>query len=527
VVGAAMAATAAPSAASGQVIVGVSQEAINFNPLLWVNGTIEANATVLMFDSLLKITPDGGLIPNLATEVPTQANGGISPDGLTWTFKLKTGVKWHDGTPFSSKDVKFTWETVMDPNVAARSRLGHDRVDTFDTPDESTVKIKLKEPYAPFSLIWTQGVTEVIPEHILSQESDVNRSEFNTNRPVGTGPFKFVEHVGGDHLTVERNPDYHGGPAKLERVILKLVPELPVLYTQFKTGEVDVVDAQGMPADRWEEAQTLPDRKVMLWGTPQVEFIYFNNSLPMFQDKRVKQALYHAMDTETVLKSIYYNVNTATHTYLRSDHWAYNPDVTTYPYDMDKANALLDQAGWAKGSDGIRAKDGVRLAFTNSTTAGNKTREAAQQVYQQAWLQIGAEMTIKNMPGAVVWGEYTVQSQFDTLMVAWDNPISSDPDPTARLHSKYIPVESGSGANYVRFKNADADKLMEQGAAEVDPAKRTEIYKKLQVVLAEELPWAPYFAWSYPIGHKSNLMGYQVSSYSITELWNASEWYWA
>src|SRR5690606_2427678 len=155
-------------------------------------------------------------------------------------------------------------------------------------------------------------------------------------------------------------------------------------------------------------------------------------------------------------------------------------DLPTYPFDLDRANALLEEAGWVRGADGIRVKDGVRLSFTNSTTAGATNREATQQYIQQTWKEIGVEKTINNMPAAVVWGEYTIQSQFDTLLVAWDNPIPSDPDPTSRLHSTLIPAESGAGANYVQFKNAEADALMEQGVTETDQEKRKEIYYKLQ-----------------------------------------------
>jgi len=510
----------------GEVIVGMSQETINYNPLLYANTGIDTVPEVLMFDSLLKILPDGTFAPNLAAEVPTVENGGISPDGLTWTFKLRQGVTWHDGEPFTSRDVRFTWETVMNPDVAVRSRAGHDKIESLDTPDDHTVIIKLKEPFAPFIHVWTSGVTGVIPHHILSKEADINIAPFNTQSPIGTGPFKFVEHVGGDHLTVERNPNYHLGPAKLDRVIVKVVPELPVLYTQFKTGEIDVIDYQGIVPDRWEEAQTLPDRVVV--GSPSnfVEFIYFNNARPFFQDKRVKQALYHAIDVDTIIDVIYYGVPRRTNSYLSPDHWAYNPDLPTYPFDLDRANALLDEAGWVRGDDGIRVKDGVRLSFTNSTTAGATNREATQQYIQQTWKEIGVEMTINNMPAAVVWGEYTIQSQFDTLLVAWDNPIPSDPDPTSRLHSTLIPAESGAGANYVQFKNAEADALMEQGVTETDQEKRKEIYYKLQEILADELPWLPIFNWTDPFGYKSNLVGYQVNPYSATNLGNVYEWYW-
>ncbi|HYO29528.1 MAG TPA: peptide ABC transporter substrate-binding protein, partial [Thermomicrobiales bacterium] len=457
-----------------------------------------------------------------ATEVPTRENGGVSEDGLTWTFKLRDDATWHDGQPFTSRDVQFTWETVMNPDVAVRSRTGHDKVASVETPDETTVVMTLKEAFAPFQALWTSGVTGVIPAHILDGQ-DVHTAPFNTQSPIGTGPFKFVEHVGGDHLTVERNPDYHGGAPALERIIVKLVPEVPVLFTQFKTGEIDVVDYQGIQPDRFEEAEGLEERAVVLKPSNFVEFIYFNNNLPQFQDKRVKQAIYHATDRQTVVDAIYYGLENPTLTYLPPTHWAYNPDVKQYAYDLEAAKALLDEAGFVPGADGVREREGVRLAFRMSTSAGNQSRESAQLVLQQAYKEIGVEMSIDNRPASTLWTEDVPAGNYDTLMVAWDNAIQSDPDPTSRLHSTMIPFEGGAGANYVAFKNEEADRLMEEGVRETDQAKRAEIYKRLQVILAEELPWAPILNNFDKFGHKASVQNYRPNPYLASYFDNAAE----
>src|SRR5918993_6113504 len=161
----------------GELIAGSSQEAVNFNPLLYTNTGPDTLPDVLMFDSLMKITPEGTFVPNLATEVPTAENGGISEDGLTWTFTLRDDAKWHDGEPFTSRDVQFTWETIMNPDVAVRSRTGPDKVASVETPDDHTVVMTLSEPFAPFQGLWTSGVTGVIPAHILGGGVDVNTHE--------------------------------------------------------------------------------------------------------------------------------------------------------------------------------------------------------------------------------------------------------------------------------------------------------------------------------------------------------------
>jgi peptide/nickel transport system substrate-binding protein len=166
---------------------------------------------------------------------------------------------------------------------------------------------------------------------------------------------------------------------------------------------------------------------VVLKPSNFVEFIYFNNSLPLFQDKRVKQALYHATDRQTIIDAVYYGLENPTLTYLPPTHWAYNPDVKQYPYDLEQAKALLDEAGFAPGADGIREKDGLRLAFSMSTSAGNQSRESAQLVLQQAFQEIGAEMTIDNRPASTLWTEDVPAGNYETLMVAWDNATRTRP----------------------------------------------------------------------------------------------------
>ncbi len=333
----------------------------------------------------------------------------------------------------------------------------------------------------------------------------------------------FVERVGGDHFTVERNPNYHLGAPKLERIYVRLVPELPILTTQLLTGEVQVVDYQGIQVDRWEETTTTEGLETNISPSNFVEFIYFNNSLPQFQEKVVRQAIYHATDVQTIIDIIYYGLQTPTLTYLPPAHWAYNPDVKTYPFDLTQAAAMLDEAGWVVDDDGVRAKDGVRLAFGMSTSAGNQSRESAEQILQQNYAEIGIELTIDNRPASTLWTEDVPAGRFDTLMVAWDNAIQSDPDPTSRLHSTMIPFEGGGGANYVAFKNEEADRLMEEGVRETDQAARAEIYRQLQAILAEELPWAPLFNNVDNFGHKASVQGYRSNPYLATNFDNAAE----
>jgi peptide/nickel transport system substrate-binding protein len=506
----------------GQVIVGLSQEPTIFNPL---KSTLEVDRGVqfAIFDSLWRIDPDAVLHPNLATEIPSVENGGISDDGLTYTFRLRDDAAWHDGEPFTAADVVFSHQTIMNPDFVPGTRIGHDQVAEISAPDDYTVTMTLAAPYAPFLLTWAD--TYIVPEHVLAEVEDLNTAEFNSTAPVGTGPFTFQERVAGDHITLQANPNYHGPGPYLDTVIFKYVPDLNVLYTQFQTGEVDATGIQGITAENFAEAQTLEGKVIHSEPTGFVEFIYMNHGNPVFQDLAVRQALYAAMDKQNIIDTIYYGVHGPIETYLPTQSWAYNPDLEPHVFDIAAANAILDEAGWAPGDDGIRQKDDVRLSFTNSTTAGNAVREQAQQYLQQTWAEIGVDMQIENMPAAVIWGDYFNQSQYDSVMVGWTNP--PDPDGTSRFHSAYIPAQGGGGQNTMQYKNEELDTLWEAGVAELDQEARAEIYRQAQQIMRDDLAYLPIFQYVFIEGTAEGLENYRQNAFVVSNQWNIYEWYWS
>lgn len=507
----------------GQVVVALSQEPTVFNPC---RPHIEVDHGVHfgLFDSLWRVDERAQFIPNLAVDVPSTRNGGIQKNGLEYTIRLRRGVKWHDGRPFTARDVKFTHELIMNPKFGAFTKIGHDVVASLETPDEYTVRIRLKESFAPFLTSW--GDTYIVPAHVLEGVADPNTAEFNTKSPVGTGPFKFGNRVAGDHLVLRANEAYHGQPAVLERVIFKYIPDLTVLYTQFKTGAVDVTGLQGISAEFYGEAKGLPGVTIHLHATPSVEYIYFNHGKPHFKELAVRQALYAAIDKRAIIDQIYYGIHKPVEGYLPATSWAYNAELPKQEYNPEKAKQILDEAGWKPGADGIRAKGGVRLSFTNSTTAGNKLREQTQALVQQNFRAVGVDMQINNMPAAVIWGEYYVKSKYETLVVGIQATIGDDPDCLNRIHSKYIPAETGSGRNVMQYKNPQVDKLLEDGVREVDRARRRPIYLKLQEVIRADLPYLPLFSYVRIEGVKQGIVNYKPNSNTLTNSWNIAEWGW-
>ncbi|MCC6469496.1 MAG: peptide ABC transporter substrate-binding protein [Alphaproteobacteria bacterium] len=530
--GALAAALAAPAILPGKasaqskdrVIIGMTQEPVQFNPLLYVNAGTENVPEACMFDALWDMNDEGKFIPNLATAIPSREDGSISADGKTWKINLKRGVKWSDGAPFTAKDVEFTYQAIINPKVAIRSRSGFDLIDKFKVVDDHSIEIQLTRPFVPF--LWAWQNMHIVPQHLLSKEADLNTSGYNS-QPVGTGPYTLKTRVAGSHMIYERNPNYHRGPAKIGTVIHKFVPDQLVLYSQARTGEVDYMGLTGVPYDRFEEAKKIADREFFAVPQPWVQFIYFNCGKPQFKDPKVRRALYIATEMQKSLDDIYFGAWKRTMSYLHTSHWAYNPNLKDPTPNPELAAKMLDEAGWKVGADGIREKDGVKMKFTCSTTAGVPARQGCQALFQQNWKKIGVDMEIKNMPASVVWGEYTTKSQFDTLLVAWEPTVGMDPDYSARAHSKQIPVKSGSGSNYVQYENAEVDKLLEQGVNETDTEARKKIYWRVQEILHEEVPFAPQAGTAQGRLKRKNLLNDKPNQYVTDATWNVQDWSWA
>ncbi len=510
-------------ASTDRIVFAMTQEPVQMNPLLYVNAGTENVPEACMFDALWDMNEAGQFIPNLAVVVPSLENGGISADGLVWKIALKPGVAWSDGQPFTAADVRFTYETIMNPAVAVRSRGGFDLIKTFKVVDDHHIEIELSRPYVP--LLWAWQNMHIVPKHLLETEANINTAAFNS-KPVGTGPFLLRTRVAGSHTVYERNPNYHRGPAKVKQFIHKIVPDQMVLYGQARTGEVDYMALLGVPNDRWDEARKIADRDFMVQDSPNVQFIYFNCGKPIFSDVRVRKALYIACEMQKSIDDVYFGTYARTLSYLSPAHWAYNHALKDETPNPERASKLLDEAGWTMGPDGVRQKNGERMHFTCSTTAGNATRQATQALFQQNWKRIGVEMEIKNFPASVVWADYTTKSQFDTLLVAWDPTVGLDPDYTARAHSKQIPVKTGSGSNYTQYSNAEVDRLLEAGVSEPNVEKRKKIYDRVQEVLLDEVPFAPQGATRQGHLKKKNLAGVKVNSYVTDITWNVQDWGW-
>jgi len=507
----------------GQIIVGFSQEPTVFNPLMANYYEADQGVGFALFSPLWRVEPDGSFTPDLATEVPSQENGGISSDGLQWKIKLRKGVKWHDGTEFTAEDVKFTLDLINNPKFRARTRQGHSLVQDITINNPYEISWKMTKAYSPYLSLLTW--TFIVPKHILNTAADPNTAPFNS-APVGTGPFKWSKRTAGAGVTVVANTDYHGDGPYVERVVFNYVPDSNLLFTQFKTGSIDYAGYYGLPAQNFQEAKALPDRVVAGVANAQIEGIVFNFGKPYFQDKAVRQALYSAMNKDAIVRLVYYGIPSATESFLPRTSWAFNPNLPKQVYDIAAANKLLDQAGWVRGSDGIRTKNGVRLAFVTATVSGNPQRVQILQVIQQDWQKIGVAMTIQTMPAAVVYGDYYTKSQFDSLLAASTYGSGADPDPTARFSSVSIPVQGGNGINYYQYKNLEVDKLLQTAQASFNKAERKDAYVRIQSLIREDLAFFPIDQQSQIEGTKAKLVGFHANANVSANTWNIGSWYW-
>ena len=447
------------------------------NPFTWPGQLPTILVMKTMFNTLTKFNPkDNSLVPDLAT------GWSISPDGTGWTFKLRSGVRWHDGRPFTAEDVKFTIESIINPKVNALFRSNLAGVTGADILDSLTVRINSRDPIASLPILLGYNIA-IAPKHLL-EGKDLNEiPEFVAN-PVGTGPFKFKENVRGDHFTVVVNEDYFEGRPYLDSIVFKVIPDLNVVTAQLRTGELDLAMVE--PVNR-QALQGAAHLNFIIAEEPNVFFIALNNTRPLFQDKRVRQALMYGLDRKLIVDTILEGLPPlATGPLPKAMGEFYDPDLKPYPYDPGKAKALLAEAGWRPGPDGILQKDGQRFSFELMVDKGNPTREQIAVTAQQYWKRLGIDVRLDVQEWAVYLSRGNKLPGDYDARTGW-RITAPDPDKTAEY-------ATGGANNHFGYSNPEVDRLLAEGRRTFDHQKRTEIYRQFQRVVYEDVPiiWIYY-----------------------------------
>ena len=458
-------------------------------------------------------------VPVLATQVPTTKNGGIkvAPDGksMTVTYKLRPNVKWSDGQPFTSADVKFTWEAVKNPKFIAESKDGTEDVASIDTPDPLTAVVNYKRVAPDFkSTLFTFGI---LPKHTLDGK-DLNTDAYN-EKPLGTGPFMVKEFRRGQYVTLARNPYYWRKDAAgvqlpyLDGMVFKIIPDSNTLVTQLRSGEIQL--AYSVPYAQVSQLGSVPGLTVVKNPVLSWQHLDFNLKGPApLRDPNVRKAVAYAINRAAIAKALGgYPVPIDT---VVVPVFSYsNKNVPKYPYDPAKARQLLDAAGYKPGPDGIRAKGGERLSFKVMAQAGRSTDEDAEQVIIAALKNVGIELTPDNKSG-VAFRDARYKGNYDLFYSGW---ITSA-DPTYSVFFGTKGANNGQG-----YSSAKVDALLAKAESTLDEDARSAALRDFQVALMTDLPSIPITSNPSIIVVTDKLGGFVPNPTNMTNFVNTGGWY--
>jgi peptide/nickel transport system substrate-binding protein len=513
-------------------------------------GTKDSDASRVVHEPLVAFNRDGEFMPILAEVIPSFDNGGLSRDGAAVTWRLKKGVVWHDGKPFTADDVIFTWEYAADPATGAVTSGSYQNIKHIDKLDEHTVKLTFVEP-TPFWYDAFCGVRgQILPKHLVGEYKGQNsrNSPYNL-KPVGTGPYKMVEFKPGDVALYELNPNYHvPNRPFFDMVELKGGGDATsAARAVIQTGEFDYAWNLQVEKDVLERIERQGTRgKAVIFPQANVEHIQLNRSdpwtevdgersslkvpHPFLTDLLVRQAYNVAVDRRTIVEQLYGTAGQPTSNFVNSPK-RFQSANTRWEFDLEKAAQGLDQAGWKRGSDGFRVKDGRRMKIVYQTSV-NPVRQKTQAIVKKALEQIGIEVELKAVNAGVYFSSDpgnpdTLAHFYADIQMFTAGPGS--PDPQAHLNrflSWQIAQKANnwSGRNVVRWSNAEYDRLWKQAETELDPVKRAALIIRLNDILVEDVVLIP-IVWRNgvrAVSHK--LHGMELSDWD-SDFWDLAYWY--
>ena len=465
----------------GTFICNTPADPVILCPIL-AGDTYSHNIAGQIFTQLVKYDENFALQGDLAE------SWTFSNDGLTYTFKIRRGVKWHDGVPFTSKDVKFTYDTITSKKLVASGNFKI--VDRIDCPDDYTVVIRLKSPNAAFLSALTGyslGCSQIIPEHLYAG-TDIQTNPHNY-KPIGTGPYKFVEWVKGSHVTLEANKDYYGGGPYIGKLIYKIIPDISTALIALEAGEIHYMGAP--PPTEIPRLKTLKGIGVYMQPGNDILYMAVNLAHPRspLTNKKVRQALYTAINRKSIVDNIVIYAVPSTSCYTKAQAAYYDPKVAEmYPVEGDiaKANRMLDEAGYPRDASG------KRFSVSIWTRVGATDREDACMAVKQWWKQLGVDATVQTIEFTTLQNSFWNERDYEC--VVWSSGMGPDPDIAyTRLHSSEI---YRGGKNAYSFKNSRIDELLDLGRRNPDPKMRAVYYSEIQRIVMDELPFMPLWEGS-------------------------------
>jgi len=426
--------------------------------------------------------------PELATEVPTQANGGVSKDGLTITYHLRKGLRWSDGAPLNADDVVWTYHAIMNPANDVTTRTGWDQITRVDEPDKYTVIFHLGKPYSPFVVTFFSSAganPSILPKHLLAQYPNINNVPFNA-LPVGAGPFKYKEWDRAQRVVMVPNPYYFRGAPKLKEVDFEIIPNRDTIFTQLAAHELDAW--AHVPGSYLARIGELHGYRAIERPTYQWGHLDFNVTRPAVADPAVRYAIELATDRATMIQKFRRGVGILQEGIAPRSAPYYDPKIPLVPFDIAKANEVLDAAGWKRGADGIREKNGVKLDLNFAAIVGSPDVDNQIEYMRSTWKQIGVAFTLHHYQSAQFFAPYAsggilYGGKWDVTLFIWvDDPVG---DFSYLYGCGQVPP---NGQNDLRWCNETADAAMRALYAHYDQAQRNGDDKILFEQLAKDRP---------------------------------------
>ncbi len=454
----------------------------------------------------------------LAADIPTTTNGGVrmrADGGMDVTWKLRPGVRWHDGVPHTSADVKFTVDAINKGDWKPESVDGFDRITSVDTPDSLTAVVHYREVYAPYQQQFARGT---LPKHVLDGQN-IDRATAYNRAPLGTGPYKVAEWKTGEYILLERSPNYWRGAEfpKIKRILFRFLTNTTTRINQLKSGEVQLVAL--VPWDKVRELRAIPSVRLNQVVGNGYEHVSLNEKhFPPFADVRVRRALAHAIDRELLVRTILDGLVQVVNGPIQPLSPAYEPNVTTYAFDPVKSRRLLDDAGWTVGADGVRTKDGHRLSFTLITQAGFAIRETVSQTLQRQWRDVGVEANVRLVDGTSISGLWFA-GDFDGMLHWWQQ--GADPEITLFFAADRTPP---AGRNINFFTDDTLTALLYASDRTVDIPARNALLRTAQRRVADLVPELPLYNTSKIDAVPVRLRNFTGNPTNAGPFWNVYAW---
>jgi peptide/nickel transport system substrate-binding protein len=549
--GVAMAQTAIPykptKAGGGGVLKLLYWQAITLLNPHFAIGTKDQEGSRIFYEPLAGWDGDGNLVAVLAEEIPSKDNGGLAEDGRTVIWKLKRGVKWHDGKPFTADDVVFTWEYARTPETAAVT-IGSYKDIKVEKADEFTVRVLFDKPtpYWADAFVGTWGM--IIPKHLFADYIGGKSRDAPTNlKPVGTGPYAFVDFKPGDVVLAKRNPDYHvANRPHFDTLEVKGGGDaVSAARAVLQTGEYDYAWNMQVEDEILQRLEAAGKGKVSINSSGNVEFIQLNvtdpwtevdgerasvkTKHPLFSDPAVRQAINLLIDRASIEKFIYGRTGFATANFLNNPE-RFRSKNTKFEFNIEKANQILEAAGWKKGADGVRAKDGKVLKFVYQTSI-NAPRQKTQAIIKQACQKAGIDVELKSVVGSVFFSSdvanpdtyphfYCDAQMYNTTMPQPDPQIFMNQYTSWQVANK---ENKWQGRNITRWQSKEYDALYKQAEQELDAVKRAAMYIKLNDMVVGDNYIQPIASRARTTALKAGLTAH-LSGWD-NDLWQLASWY--